>query len=201
MKIHIYFSEIDIKDKNILTLGFEDVSKEISEKKEEIHTTELRFISESIAKIYDYVFHYYGEEVTLSKEEMDSCWFYNLVGRLYDLNNKKYKNFETLSKEIFDLVVEGKNNYINVCKKNKEKEKEISEIQNIFQYMRFRLKEIFYEEKIYLFFIYGMFISIFTEEELIEKILIGIVLFIMIGFYETITFWDRKKNGGKENEL
>lgn len=194
MTIHIYFTGDSIPDKSILILGTEDVFSAINNKLDEIHTTELFAISYEIAEVYDYVFHYRNEEVSISKSEMDMCWFSNAVGRIYNCYNCSNKDFNILCKNMFDIAMECKTNYSKVLEEIDQKEKEILSISNIFDYIRFRLKEILKEEHMYILVLCLITSEIFLEKAVLDKVALLVFIGIFVLFNEGRNFCETRKD-------
>ncbi len=195
MTIHIYFKASDIKDRNLLTLGLDDALKAVSEKQETIHTTELRIINEKYAEIYDYVFHYNGEEVFISKEEIGEDWFYNIITILQEKYENRYAEFESLSKEMFQYAIKTRNYILRTLEYEKKKDEEFKKIHNVFQYIRFRIKEILNDKDwMYIGFICCTVISILINPIIGEKIATAIAAVLLITFNEWTGFSRRRKS-------
>lgn len=188
MVIHIYLSSSDIKDKSILSLGLEEVLAAIENKQECIHTTELIAISHEISYIYNYVFHYNGEEVSISKDEMEDIAYYNCIGRICDCFSHNFESYKTLCGDIFKVAKDCYAYWLKTLKDVEEDDKAISAISSRVDYVRYRLNYIVNCERTYVLLAIMLILCGFTEMTVVEHILYAISVVLLLFLMEFLNF-------------
>lgn len=188
MVIHIYLSSGDIKDKNVLSLGLEEVLVAIENKQECIHTTELIAISHEISYIYNYVFHYNGEEISISKDEMEDIAFYNCIGRICDCFSYNFEGYKMLCGNIFKIAKDCYAYWLKTLKDIEKDDKAISAISSKVDYVRYRLNYIVNSERTYLLLVVMLIFCNFTEMTIVEHKIYTIAIVLLLFLMEFLNF-------------
>lgn len=195
MIIHIYLNGFNI-DKTKMTYGIEDVLNQISEKREEIYTTEIHVIEKASDFGYDIEFHYNNDTVLLSKAEIIEPYYSNIIDKLMEfVTDKKCENIAFV---IFNHAKDAKTEFFQILEDIEKENDEISKIQNLFQYIRFRGKQI-WENHLYLlcFYIISIIRTFFGNNNS-ERVLLGMSFILIFGFFEFAEYSINMKNGGKK---
>lgn len=177
MIIHVYLSEEDTKGKENLLLNGKELETAFQNEQEEIHTTQIYAISLVHANKYDYIFHYKGEEETISKAEMGQR-FYDCIGEMYTFYSEKAGENKNVNGRIFRIGWE------NLQRDNAEKV-----TSSLKKYIPYRLKEILRQEKLYaLQIILLMFTCFALEINIVFRILYGICVVLIMTSTERNAF-------------
>ena len=195
MIIHIYLNGFNI-DKTKMTYGIEDVLNQISEKREEIYTTEIHVIEKASDFGYDIEFHYNNDTVLLSKAEIIEPYYSNIIDKLMEfVTDKKCENIAFV---IFNHAKDAKTEFFQILEDIEKENDEISKIQNLFQYIRFRGKQIWENHSYLLCFYIISIIRTFFGNNNSERVLLGMSFILIFGFFEFAEYSINMKNGGKK---